>query len=360
MDRDFSNFMLGNLKVEIPIIQGGMGVRVSSFGLASAVSNEGGLGVIAAVGLGEEETGAGCDYKTRSRNSLIDNIRKTRSLTGNPFGVNIMCALSNYDDLVDASQSEAVDVIISGAGLPLKLPALIKNGRTKLVPIVSSARAAHLICSVWQRRYNRIPDALIVEGPLAGGHLGFSNEELADGDNVHLDGILSEVISIASGFSGSEKQIPVIAAGGIFDGEDISRVIRLGAGAVQMATRFVCTHECDADYGYKAAYLSAGREDITVIRSPVGLPGRVIRNQFVERINRGERVDFGCAYKCLSTCDPEKANYCIAKALINASKGRMDKGFAMCGSNAYRINKIVSVKELFRELVEGARKCLRK
>lgn len=352
--------MIGGLKIDVPIVQGGMGVRVSSSGLASAVSNEGGLGVIAAVALGEEETGSDGDYRARSRNALIQNIRKTRALTGKPFGINIMCALSNYDDLVDAAQSESADVIISGAGLPLRLPSLIKNGSTRLVPIVSSARAAHLICSVWQRRYRRLPDALVVEGPLAGGHLGFSKEELADKDNVYLDNIIAEVLSITAGFGRAEKRIPVIAAGGIFDGEDISRVIRLGAEAVQIATRFVCTDECDADYGYKAAYLSAEKEDIVVIQSPVGMPGRVIRNEFVERINKGERIDFGCTYKCLSTCDPEKANYCIAKALINASRGHMDKGFAMCGSNAYRIKKIVSVKELFRELVGGARRCLKK
>ncbi|MFA5319876.1 MAG: nitronate monooxygenase family protein [Candidatus Omnitrophota bacterium] len=360
MNKEFTNLLIGGLKIDIPIIQGGMGVRVSSSGLASAVSNEGGLGVIAAVALGEEEEGGGSDYRARSRNSLIESIRKTRALTVKPFGVNIMCALSNYDDLVDAAQSESADVIISGAGLPLRLPSLIKNGSTKLVPIVSSARAAHLICSVWQRRYDRLPDAMVVEGPLAGGHLGFSNEELADKDNVYLDNILGEVLSVAAEFSSGERKIPVIAAGGIFDGEDISRVMRLGAGAVQIATRFVCTDECDADYGYKAAYLSAKKDDIVVIQSPVGMPGRVIRNKFVERITKGERIDFGCAYKCLSTCDPAKVNYCIAKALINASRGRMDKGFAMCGSNAYRIQKIVSVKELFRELVEGARRCLRK
>jgi len=241
MNKEFSNLSIGGLKIDIPIIQGGMGVRVSSSGLASAVSNEGGLGVIAAVALGEEEEGGGVDYRARSRNSLIESIRKTRALTVKPFGVNIMCALSNYDDLVDAAQSESADVIISGAGLPLRLPSLIKNGSTRLVPIVSSARAAHLICSVWQRRYNRLPDALVVEGPLAGGHLGFSHEELADKDNVYLDNILSEVLSVAAGFSGVERRIPVIAAGGIFDGEDISRVMRLGAGAVQIATRFVCT-----------------------------------------------------------------------------------------------------------------------
>jgi NAD(P)H-dependent flavin oxidoreductase YrpB (nitropropane dioxygenase family) len=355
MKAEFSNLDIGGLKIELPIIQGGMGVRVSTATLASAVSNEGALGVIAAVGLGEENGDITHDYKERSRLSFTNIIRATRRMTKNPFGVNIMCALTNYDDLVDAAQEESVSVIISGAGLPLRLPSLIKNKATKLIPIVSSARAAHIICSVWQRRYNRLPDAIVVEGPLAGGHLGYSRAELADPEHFYLDNILREVLLVAREF---DKNIPVIAAGGIFDGEDIARVIRLGAGAVQMGTRFVCTHECDASIKYKEAYLSAKKEDIIIIQSPVGMPGRVISNDFVKKILQGERIDFGCAYKCLSTCDPEKVNYCIAKALVNASRGDLDQGFAMCGSNAYRINKIISVKQLITELVEGARASL--
>lgn len=360
MNADFKNFYIGDLRIEIPIIQGGMGVRVSAAGLASAVSNEGGLGVIAAVGLGEEEEykSAG-DYRARSRASFVDNIRKARTMTKNPFGVNIMCALTNYDELVNIAQEESVNVIISGAGLPLKLPSLIKNNNTKLVPIVSSARAAKLICSVWQRRYNRLPDAIVVEGPLAGGHLGYSLEELADSKNIFLDKILKEVLLVVEGFESSTHKIPIVAAGGIFDAADIATVIRLGASAVQMATRFVCTYECDVDPKYKEAYLAAKKEDIIIIQSPVGMPGRVIRNAFVERVMREGRSDFHCAYKCLSTCDPQKVKYCIAKALFNAARGNMDEGFAMCGSNAYRINKIVSVKELFAELVEGARRLLK-
>jgi NAD(P)H-dependent flavin oxidoreductase YrpB (nitropropane dioxygenase family) len=350
----FDGFAIGDLKVKIPIIQGGMGVRVSASSLASAVSNEGALGVIAAVGLGEDGQDEKHNYRQRSRAAFIDIIRKTRLATKNPFGVNIMCALTNYDDLADAAQAEAVDVIISGAGLPLRLPSLIRNNRTKLVPIVSSGRAARIICSVWKRKYNYLPDAIVVEGPLAGGHLGYSREELNDSDGFNLDKILREVLLVAAGFGG----IPVIAAGGIFDGRDIARVIRLGASAVQMATRFVCTHECDVALEYKETYLAAKKDDIMIIQSPVGMPGRVIRNEFVERLSRGERMDFDCIYKCLSTCEPEKVNYCIAKALVSASRGDMHKGFAMCGSNAYRINKIVSVKELIAELLGEARHCL--
>ncbi len=360
MNIEFKNLDIGDVRIEIPIIQGGMGVRVSASGLASAVSNEGGLGVIASVGLGGEGDIKAGDYVTRSRNALVNTIRKTRAMTDKPFGVNIMCALTNYDDLADAAQQESVDVIISGAGLPLKLPSLIKNRRTKLVPIVSSARAAKLICLVWKKKYKRLPDAIVVEGPLAGGHLGYSLDEIKDTKRVFLDNILKEVLAVVKDFENPECKIPVIAAGGIFDGEDIARVIRLGASAVQMATRFVCTHECDVAYSYKEAYLKAKKEDIVIIQSPVGMPGRVINNEFVKKIVSGERIRFGCSYKCLSTCDNQKVNYCIASALFNAASGQMDKGFAMCGSNAYRIDKIVSVKELFAELVEGARAALKR
>ena len=355
MKSELNSFNMGDLRIQLPIIQGGMGVRVSTASLVSAVSNEGALGVIAAVGLGEEEDDKKYDYVTRSRMSLTASIRETRQMTKNPFGVNIMCALTNYDDLVNVAQEESVDVIISGAGLPLRLPSLIRNNKTKLVPIVSSARAAYIICNAWRRRYNRLPDAIIVEGPLAGGHLGYSMAELDDTENVFLEKILKEVLLTVRAFENDKQKIPVIAAGGIFDGEDIAKVILMGASAVQIATRFVCTHECSVSHKYKEAYIAARKEDIIVIQSPVGMPGRVIRNEFVDKISRGERIHFGCEYKCLSTCDSKKVNYCIAKALVNAAKGEMDKGFAMCGSNAYRIKEIVSVKQLIAELTREAR-----
>jgi NAD(P)H-dependent flavin oxidoreductase YrpB (nitropropane dioxygenase family) len=200
---------------------------------------------------------------------------------------------------------------------------------------------------------------LIVEGPLAGGHLGYSLAELEDKENFSLEIILPKVIEAIDKFKLGATRIPVIAAGGIFDGKDIAKFMRLGASGVQMGTRFVCTNECDVAQEYKEAYLAAQQNDIAVIKSPVGLPGRVIVNEFVKRIIQGERMDFNCQYHCLYTCDPKKVNYCIAKALLNASRGQLDKGFAMCGSNAYRIQKIVSVKELISELVTETRSNLR-
>jgi len=346
---------IGGLRIDPPIIQGGMGVRVSASGLVSAVSNQGALGVIAAVGAGEERADRSSDFVTRSRLGLREMLRETRRLTDRPFAVNVMCALSNYDSLVRTSVEEGAAAIISGAGLPLRLPALVADRAVKLIPIVSSARAAALVCRTWRKRYDRRPDALVVEGPLAGGHLGFSTGQLAEPAEHRLDRLLAEVLAVAAE-SGplSDRPIPVVAAGGVFDGEDIARLLRRGAAGVQMATRFVCTHECDAADEYKQAYLDCTKDDIVVIRSPVGMPARVIRNQFVKDIMSGKRVTFGCPYKCLVTCDPGKAGYCIAQALVAGYRGRMEDGYAMCGSNAWRIDKIVSVKELVEELVAEA------
>ena len=348
---------IGDLVIDPPIIQGGMGVLVSASRLASSVSNEGSLGVIASVGTGEDWHEKDINYPKRSYRSLRALIRKAKTLTSNPIGVNIMCALTNYKTLVQASVEEDVDVIISGAGLPLKLPGMVEKKQIKLIPIVSSGRAAELICKTWLRRFKRLPDAFVVEGPLAGGHIGFDMEELQkEVPETLLETPLGATLEVADRFAqeaGVEK-IPVIAAGGIYDGRDIARFLHLGASGVQMATRFVCTDECDVAQEYKETYLNCHKEDIIVIKSPLGLPLRVIRNDFIDRVLRGEEVGFKCQFHCLLTCDPKTTNYCIGDALLNASRGIMDQGFATCGANAYRVDKIVPVRELIDELVTEA------
>ena len=353
--RSLPDLVIGDLVINPPIIQGGMGVRVSSSGLVSAVSNEGALGVVASVGLSEELADMSPSYPARAEIGLRQSIQKTRTLTSRPFGVNIMCALTNYDNLAQLAGDEGVAAIISGAGLPMRLPGLVSDTRVKLIPIVSSARAAGLICRTWQRRFGRLPDAIVVEGPLAGGHLGFSHEEIENLDNLRLERLVVEVLVVAREFGG----IPVVAAGGIYDGNDIARFLRLGAAGVQMATRFVCTHECDASDAYKQAFIDCRKEDIAVIHSPVGMPARVIKNDFVERYLEGERVNFGCPYHCLVTCEPAEAGYCIAQALVASYRGQMDKGYAMCGANAWRCDRIVSVHELIEELVSETVAALR-
>lgn len=346
------DLQIGDLRINPPIIQGGMGVRVSASGLASAVSNEGALGVVASVGTGEEWPDRSLNYATRSYVSLRDMLQETKAKTSNPIGVNIMSALTNYEDLVRAADEENVAAIISGGGLPLHLPGLVKNPSIKLIPIVSSARAADLICRTWYRKHKRLPDALIVEGVKAGGHLGFSREDV-DGSHSSLENTVKEILELAARYAESHGvTMPVVPAGGVFDGKDIARFLNMGASGVQMGTRFVCTHECDASEEYKQAYLNCSEDDILIIQSPLKLPLRVIRNEFVERIEKGEKIKFHCIYRCLATCEPQKSPYCIAQALVNAYRGNMSEGFATCGANAHRINKIVSVHELIQELVD--------
>ena len=323
-----------------------MGVRISKANLAAAVANEGCVGVVSAIGLGPFEDRP-AEFVKLNEQALRDEIRKAKSMTRGIIGVNIMVALSNYESLVVTAAEEKADLIICGAGLPLDLPKLTKGSSSKLVPIVSSARALNVICRKW-KQYDKIPDAVIVEGPKAGGHLGFGYEEIINGMAPVLDDILVDVIKVANTF---EPHIPVVAAGGIFDGRDISRVLKLGASGVQIATRFVCTDECDVHLNFKLAYLKAKKEDITIIKSPVGMPGRVINNAFVERIKKGETHPFKCSYKCLKSCDPKTAPYCIAKVLVRAAEGNLEEAFAFCGENAYRCKEIVSVKQLIQELV---------
>ena len=339
-------------ELEISLIQGGMGVGISGASLASAVANQGGAGIIAAVGLNEAKGYTG-DYVESSSAALRDEILKARSKTSGIIGVNIMHVLSNYSSLVETSIQENVDLIISGAGIPRDMPRYLrKDSKTKLIPIVSSARLASMICKAW-KAYNHLPDAIIVEGPKAGGHLGYSHEQLLDKEFVAngLENIVAEVLEI------TKRKIPIIAAGGIFYGGDIKKFLDIGAAGVQMATRFVTTYECDAPQVFKDAYLKCSEEDLRIIRSPVGMPGRAITNKFLEEVESGKKIPFACPYHCLKPCDIKKSPYCIARALVQAKKGNLENGFVFAGSNAYLCKKIVSVREVFedleREYLEG-------
>lgn len=347
----FPSLQIGDLVSRLPIIQGGMGVGISMSGLASAVANEGGIGVIAAAMLGINEPDIIANGKEANIRVLKREIRTAKSMTSGILGVNIMVALTNFSDMVKISIEEGIDIIFAGAGLPLDLPGYLKKGiKTKLVPIISSARAARLICKKWLARFDYLPDAFVLEGPKAGGHLGFKAEQLDDPD-FELQKLLKEVIDVVKVFEKEQnKQIPVIAAGGIFTGQDISRFMNLGAAGVQLGTRFVATHECDADESFKQAYVDAKREDIVVIDSPVGLPGRALQNRFLDEVKAGMKKPFKCPFRCLKTCDTEKSPYCIAIALASAKKGKFKYGFAFAGKNAYRVKEIVSVKELIASL----------
>jgi NAD(P)H-dependent flavin oxidoreductase YrpB (nitropropane dioxygenase family) len=346
---------IGDLAASIPIVQGGMGVGVSLSSLASAVANEGGIGVISTAAIGMLGPNFGKDPGEANKSALRTEIRKARGLTAGIIGVNIMVALTDYDSLFEVAFDEGVDIVFVGAGIAKKPTTLsldkLINGTTKVAPIVSSARAADVIFKYWSRNYNHVPDAVVVEGPLAGGHLGFKIEQI-DNPDYSLERILPEVISAIRPYEQHfAKSIPVIAAGGIYTGADIFKFTNLGAQGVQMATRFVATHECDASIEFKEAYVECKREDLTIIDSPVGLPGRAIRNTFLEEVSAGARRPFRCPTKCLKTCKLEESPYCIALALTNAQRGNLRKGFAFAGANAYRVDRIVSVKELVRTIL---------
>ncbi len=320
-------------------------------GLASAVANQGGIGVIAAAMAGVSEPDVKTDPAQANVRALKREIRKAREMTNGIIGVNIMVALTHYPELVQAAIEEGIDIIFSGAGLPLDLPSYLTKGcQTKLAPIVSSGRAATLICRKWMARYGYLPDAFVVEGPKAGGHLGFKPEQLDD-SKFALENLVADVIAAVKPLAEEYgKEIPVIAAGGVYTGEDILSFLQMGAAAVQMGTRFVATHECDADIAFKEAIVNAAKEDLMVIKSPVGMPGRAIKNTFLEKVGEGEKKPFSCPYHCIKSCKQETSPYCIALALAGARKGKFNYGFAFAGSNAYRVDKIISVRELILSL----------
>ena len=344
---------IGNLSVAVPIIQGGMGVGISLSGLASAVANEGGIGVIASAGIGLLYKDLSKKFLEASILGLKEEIRKAREKTIGVIGVNVLVAMTNFADMIKTSISEKVDLIITGAGLPLDLPSFLKKDSiTKLIPIVSSARATKIICEKWREKYDYLPDAVIVEGPKAGGHLGFKEEQINTND-YSLEKLVPEIVRELKPFEEKcNHPIPLIAAGGIYTGEDIHNILELGASGVQMGTRFVTTEECDASQAFKEAYINAKEKDIEIIKSPVGMPGRAILSNFLTKVKAGKKQPKKCPFKCIKTCDITKSPYCIIIALINALKGNFENGFAFAGSNAFRSSKISSVKEIFQALLK--------
>ena len=328
-------FQVGNFKINL--IQGGMGVGISGKNLASAVANCDGAGIISSVGLGLLKNYPG-SYIEANKNALRDEIRSARSMSNGVIGVNIMYASTDYKDLVEVASNEDINLIIVGAGIAKDLPKLVGNGHISLVPIVSDKRVAKIITKSWSK-YGKIPDAFIVEGPEAGGHLGFGHDDLVKNTAPKLEEIAKDIINFANNPNNFDKPVPVIVAGGIYTGKDIADYQKLGAAGVQMATRFVTTLECDAHDNFKQKYLDTTKEDLKIIESPVGMPGRAIWNSFLEKTLNGEKIKFKCNFHCLKPCNPQKSHYCIANALVKAQKGDFKQGFAFSGANAYRCTK---------------------
>jgi len=351
---------IGNLKIRVPIIQGGMGIGVSLSKLASAVANQGGVGVISAVGIGMNYKSKGKYSKKANSDGFREEIRKAKKMSPKGIlGANIMLAITDFDDLFKVASEEKLDIVFVGAGLFLKIPSTLTkeeffHSEMKIVPKISSARAAELTFKVWDDKFGRLPDAIVIEGAKAGGHLGFKKSELMN-ESKSLTDIIKETKAVIRKYEIKYSQkIPIIAGGGIYTGKDIYHVMRAGADAVKMGTKFVTTYECDADINFKKQYLNASeKNDIVLIDSPVGLPGRAVNNSFLKSVAKGEKKPVKCDWQCLKSCKYKEVPYCIAEALFNAAQGNLEKGFAFAGSNAYKADKIQSVKEVFDELIAG-------
>ena len=344
---------IGDKVSKYPIIQGGMGVGVSLHNLAGNVSKEGGIGIISTADIGYQEDDFAQNPMKANFRAIGKEIEKARKIAGEDkiLGVNIMVAMKNYADIVKECVRQKIDLIISGAGIPKELPEYVKGSQTKIAPIVSSLRCCKLIVKHWINKYDYVPDMIVIEGTEAGGHLGFKPEELVEGNKPKLEDITTEVIDyIKEVEKETGKEIPVIAAGGIWDGKDIKRFLNLGATGVQMATRFVATNECDASNEFKQAYVNAKKEDVKIIKSPVGMPGRAIYNDFIKN-TEVEKAKIQKCYNCIKTCNVVDTPYCITKALINAVKGNMKEALVFCGSYVDKVKEIVSVHTLMSELV---------
>lgn len=351
---------LGKKTLPLPIVQGGMGIGVSLERLAGAVAAQGGMGTLSAAFCGFREP----DFRTNSREAnlraLTRQVGRAKEIAKGAglVAVNVMVAAAQYADSVRTALRAGVDAVVCGAGLPKDLPALaaeVPESGAALAPVVSGGRSAALICKLWDRRYGRIPDFVILEGPLAGGHLGFSPEEAREaqaGRPKPLSSLLREVLEALEPFRQKYgRDVPVFVAGGVKNGAELRRYMDQGAAGAQFATRFIATEECDAGPGYKQALLNARREDITIVQSPVGMPGRALRSPLIERVEAGTQGPITHCDRCLAACDCKTAPYCISRALIAAVEGDWENGLFFCGANAGEVNTLSTVKEQMDQIL---------
>ena len=342
---------IGNLTADVPIVQGGMGIGVSLSGLASAVANEGGVGVISAANIGFNEP----DFRTHTIEANLRAIKEQLRIAKEKakrglIGMNIMWKGQHYEDYARCAAENGADIIFSGAGLPADLPACVEGTDTKIAPIVGSPKAARVILKLWERHHHRTADMVVIEGPKAGGHLGYTREQVKEHEHDGYENEIKEILDVVKEFEDKfKKKIPVIFGGGVFSKEDIQHYLSLGLSGVQMATRFVATKECDASEAFKNMYVNAKKEDVTIVQSPVHMPGRALLNPFVKEVMQHRIAPTSC-FHCLKTCDPRTTPYCITMALIRAVRGDVDHGLVFGGANAWKIDKIVSVHELIQEL----------
>ena len=346
------NLKIGEKLTKVPLIQGGMGVGISLGRLAGTVAREGGVGVISTAQIGYREPDFDRDPAEANLRAIESEMKKARSISPDGIiGYNVMTALSEHAAHVKAAVKAGADIIISGAGLPVDLPALTQGSRTRIAPIVSTDKSANVILKYWDRKYKRTADLVVIEGPEAGGHLGFRREEIEDYSRAAYAEEIRKIIKTVQKYAQNyNTEIPVVAAGGIYDSSDVKRIMALGVDGVQVATRFVTTEECDADIRYKEAYVKASREDIQIVKSPVGMPGRAIVNSFMKRVINGEKIPHSPCHRCLAKCSPAEIPYCITDGLVNAARGNIENALLFCGAQAWRAEKIDTVREAVQEL----------
>ena len=349
---------IGEKEVRIPLIQGGMGVGISLGRLAGTVAAQGGVGIISTAQIGFREEDFDRDPGAANLRAIRKEMARARTISPNGIiGYNIMVALRDYEAHVQAAVAAGADLIISGAGLPAELPMLTQGSKTKIAPIVSTEKSAKVILKYWDRKHQQTADLVVIEGPEAGGHLGFDREALHFYAKSDYTEEIRRILDVVRGYEKKfGKKIPVVAAGGIYDREDVERAMKSGVDGVQVASRFVTTEECDADFRYKEAYIQASKEDIVIVKSPVGMPGRAVNNTFTRQKVKEKDENWKC-HQCLEKCNPGKIPYCITDALVNAVKGNLDKGLIFCGANAYRATKMEHVSEIMEEFKKSAELC---
>ncbi|MBN2612492.1 MAG: nitronate monooxygenase [Bacteroidales bacterium] len=342
------SFQIGDLTIPILIVQGGMGIGISLSRLASAVASAGGIGTIAAVGVGLIDGVPGRTFRQNNIDGVIKEIRMARKLSTGVLAVNIVSVLTNFSELVATAIKEKIDIIFSGTALPLNLPKYkIKGSKTKLVAIVSSVRAAMLTARKWFQHHHYVPEAFVLEGPEAGSHLGFSYYDSA-GKKFSLEELVADMVPFAKELSvAHEKPVPVIAGGGITSGRQIRKIIELSASAVQLGSSFIATKECGASERFKQVIISSEEKKIRLIKSPLGMPGRAIENDFILAAESGEKHPDRCKYNCIKSCNTKTTEYCIAEALLSAYRGNFKSGFVFSGANAHLINSFTTVEEVF-------------
>lgn len=349
--KQYQGLKIGKKYTKLPLIQGGMGIGISLGGLAGAVAAEGGAGVISAAQIGFREPDFDEEPFTANLRAIHKEVEKARALSKEGvIGMNIMTAMNGYESYVREAVKAGVDFIVSGAGLPVDLPAYAEGIDTAIAPIVSTEKSASVILKYWDKKYKKIPDLLIVEGPKAGGHLGFTKEQLEFFTENKYKEEIGAILRLVKTYEEKYgEKIPVILAGGIDSREKAEEAFSIGADGIQVATRFVTTKECDAASEYKEAYVKAKKEDICIVKSPVGMPGRAIHNTFLEKVERGEKKLCKC-HKCLHRCNPGEIPYCITDALIQAAEGNVEDALIFCGANAWKISEIQTVSQVVREL----------